>query len=369
MSWALTLPTAIKIMLSRRAFLQSSTALGVTLLPGCAISTNKEQPTTVAGCATDGQGNYFAASVTPQGKLKYSHPLPARGHGLANNPIHQHLAIVARRQGQFADIISLNKGQLVQRITPRQNRFFYGHATYSSNGEILYVSEGESKTCNGVIGIYDVVKGYQRIGEISDFGIGPHQIELLSNGDLVVAVGGIQTQGRQKINLDTMNSTLVTLNKETGQITSQAHLDDPLLSIRHIAVTPQDQIFVGVQSQAPDESLSSLVYKKTDSEYLEALPCHADDWLGFEGYIGSLAVTDTTLVVSSPRGNRIGLFDVQTGKLQQTRFVADGCALASTKHNYYIVDNKGTFYTGDEQAHSVSGNLPSIYWDNHWIVV
>ncbi|GEA61478.1 DUF1513 domain-containing protein [Vibrio comitans] len=356
-------------MINRRTFLKSSSALGITLLPGCAVSLAKEQPTAIAGCATDGKGNYFAAAVTPQGKLKYSHPLPARGHGLASNTTHQHLAVIARRQGQFVDIISLDNGQLVQRITPVQHRFFYGHAAYSSDSETLYVSEGETHSCKGVIGIYDVAKDYQRIGKFSNFGIGPHQIEVLSNGDLVVAVGGIQTQGRKKINLDSMHSTLVTLNKDTGKITSQAHLEDPLLSIRHIAVTPQDQVFVGVQSQAPDESLSSLVFTKTDAEYLNPLPLDTEEWLGFEGYIGSLAVTDTTLIVSSPRGNRIALFDRQTGKLKQVRFVADGCALASTKHNYYIVDNKGTLYTGDEQAHNASGSLAGIYWDNHWIVI
>ncbi|GAL22313.1 putative exported protein [Vibrio maritimus] len=56
--------------------------------------------------------------------------------------------------------------------------------------------------------MYDVENGYRKVEEFSGFGIGPHEIITMSDGRLVVGVGGVHTQGRSPLNLDTMNQVL-----------------------------------------------------------------------------------------------------------------------------------------------------------------
>ncbi len=56
-----------------------------------------------------------------------------------------------------------------------------------------------------MVGVYDATDGFTRIGEFPTFGVGPHELLLLGDGDTIaVANGGIETHpdfGRAKLNL------------------------------------------------------------------------------------------------------------------------------------------------------------------------
>ena len=90
----------------------------------------------------------------------------------------------------------------------------------------------------GVIGIYDIADNFRRLGEISSYGIGPHQLGMLSDGKtLVVANGGILTHPlrcREKLNLDTMKPSLTYIDSSSGDLVDQFYPGHHQQSIRHL---------------------------------------------------------------------------------------------------------------------------------------
>ncbi len=60
-----------------------------------------------------------------------------------------------------------------------------------------------------VIGIYDVAQGYHKVEEFTGFGIGPHEVIIMPDGNLAIGVGGVHTDGRTPKNLDSMQPSLV----------------------------------------------------------------------------------------------------------------------------------------------------------------
>jgi hypothetical protein len=85
-----------------------------------------------------------------------------------------------------------------------------GHA---AAGTLLLTSEVMAQGSAGRTGLWDT-SICRRIGEWDSGGIGPQDIRRLSNGRILVAKGGIQTDpsDRAKLNLATMRSNLTVLS-------------------------------------------------------------------------------------------------------------------------------------------------------------
>ena len=85
---------------------------------------------------------------------------------------------------------------------------------------MLFTTENDYNGKRGVLGIRDS-QSLQPVGEYATDGLDPHDVQLLPDGKtLVVANGGIETHpdfGRRKLNLDTMQPSLVYLDSETGK--------------------------------------------------------------------------------------------------------------------------------------------------------
>ncbi len=110
-------------------------------------------------------------------------------------------------------------------FTTPANRHFYGHGVFSRDGRLLYATEHDNETRAGLIGVYNATGGYKRIGEMPTYGIGPHEVILLSDGKtLAVANGGIETHietGREKLNLSSMQPSLAFIDSTNGRLISQ----------------------------------------------------------------------------------------------------------------------------------------------------
>ena len=117
------------------------------------------------------------------------------------------VAVMGRRPSEWFWILAADSGKLRYSIRAEANRHFYGHACYSLEGDLLYVTENNTSDFSGVIGIYDVASGYKKIGEFATQGIGPHEIVMHPDGKtLVIANGGIKTEraSREELNIDSM---------------------------------------------------------------------------------------------------------------------------------------------------------------------
>ena len=262
--------------------------------------------------------------------------LPGRGHSFALRPRKHEAVHFARRPGRFALVLDLVQGTVARTVETPDGRHFYGHGVYSPDGRLLYATENDFEAERGVIGVYGAERSYKRLGEHRSHGIGPHEIALLSDGEtLVVANGGIATHPnlpRVKLNLPTMAPSLCYVDRRSGALRRELVLDPALhrLSIRHLAVGPEDTVAVAMQYEGPAHDRVPLVALQRGGGPLHLLQGPGSVLRAMKNYCGSVCFDPAggTIAVSAPRGNLVTFWDVGTGRYLSSATVADGCGVA-----------------------------------------
>ena len=185
--------------------------------------------------------------------------LPARAHQILPMPnaqTHLNQAIaVARRPGEYLVRFGTQKSKILAWHDMEQDRYLGGHAVFSHDGQSLYTTETDAETGQGLVAERDPITLKKR-REFSTHGIGPHALLIEPNGELVVANGGILNlpeTGRRKLNLNRMDASLVKLNASTGELVTQWRLEDPFLSLRHLARAPDGTLAIALQAEHPDK--------------------------------------------------------------------------------------------------------------------
>ncbi|RJG42610.1 DUF1513 domain-containing protein [Motilimonas pumila] len=347
----------------RRQFLQG---LGVLSL-GMALPQTVWAHTgpLLLSCARQGDSDYLVAH-TLQGKQVSQFKLPHRGHGLAPIPAKfatQQVAsslVFGRRPGRYIAHVNCLDGQLIDQYMYPEDRHCYGHGTFDVRGN-LYVCEGVSASSQGVIGLYQLQHGkLKRQGEWLLPAVGPHEIIVHPDQrHLIVAVGGIHTHGRNKLNLDTMQPALFYLSLSTGQIRQSVHIPAHQLSIRHLAATRQGDVVFACQDQAADNEMLPLLYRHrlgdTKAAPLQAEP---EQWLRFAQYVGSVAIFEQQVWASSPRGDCVACWNVRSGKMLSQTAMADACGLTASTQGVSVSAGNG------QLRHQQTWQTP-WHFDNH----
>ncbi|MCE2573350.1 DUF1513 domain-containing protein [Motilimonas eburnea] len=356
--------------LSRRQFLRTLAYLGVTTsLAGSLSWAQGQTPRRFLSCAQQQQQDYLVCADV-SGQTRYQLPLPERGHGLAVNP-NQDLGLVfSRRPGRYITAFNVQTGEQEWQHALPSERHCYGHGCFSQDG-LLYVSEGDTATSQGVIGVYQVEQSLKQVALLQGFGIGPHEIVMHPDQQhLIVAVGGIATDKRTPLNLNTMAPSLVYLDRHTGKRVHTVTLPDHLLSIRHLAVATDGTVAMACQYQGESEMLP-LLYRHQLSLPATSLTSQAqpvagseEDWLRFNDYLGSVAMVGEQIISTSPRGNCVGRWHKDTGALLGIENLNDVCGLAVTPEQQAVLTTGAGVI-----AHQAQRHLTPWAWDNHAIAL
>ena len=331
----------------------------------------------------DTAGGYRVSGFSASGTLLFDLPLPGRGHSFAVRPGGHTAVHFARRPGRFALVVDLVRGAVDRRLETPADRHFYGHGVFSLDGRLLYATENDFSGERGVIGVYDANADYRRIGELESHGIGPHDIHLLSDGEtLVVANGGIATRPdlpRVKLNLPTMAPSLCLVDRRDGTLLQERRLDPALhqLSIRHLAVGPEDTVAVAMQYEGPAGDLVPLVAVWRGVEGLRLLRGPAAVLRAMKHYCGSVCFDPSgrAIAVSAPRGGLVTFWDVGAGRYLSSARVPDGCGVAPGKEPNEFLASSGPggvvvidARSGRARPFSVN-RLQNGRWDNHLVAV
>ncbi|MEP3275774.1 MAG: DUF1513 domain-containing protein [Stappiaceae bacterium] len=318
----------------------------------------------------------FAISIFNQdGDIVLSEPLPDRGHDVAICEQKGHFVTFARRAGFFALVLDVFQRNEPILLKASEGRHFYGHGVYSPDGDLLYATEQDYETARGVLGIYDASDGYNRIGEISTHGVGPHDLVLTPDGTtLVVANGGIKTHpdtGRDKLNLSTMQPNMALIDRVSGSLIRRLSLpkESHQLSIRHLDIDNAGTVWFGCQHQGELSEAPSLVGHLKRDEELQLLSMPPSVSMRMENYVGSVAVNNKTGVVatSGPRGGLVLFWDSNSGALINEHVLSDGCGLAATEEGFIASNGRGRLVSADPNR-LVAKNLArfaGVAWDNH----
>jgi uncharacterized protein len=329
-------------MTSRRGFLVSLLAAGAVPHIGWAAVGN---PSYLAA-AQEKDGKFALLGFDDAGGETFRVSLPARGHAGAGHPLRAEAVAFARRPGTFALVIDCTSGAVLHRLTPPDNRQFNGHGVFANGGALLFTSEQKSDDSRGIIGIWSVEAGYQRIGEMTSFGIGPHDLRLMPDQTtLVVANGGIATDptDRTKLNIDTMRPNLSYIALD-GTLLEQVELASNLAknSIRHLALRTDGLVAFAMQWEGEEGAATPLLglHRRGEEAILAAAPL-ADE-LVMQGYAGSIAFggDGSEVAITSPRGGRLHRFS-DLGLFLGAVSRGDVCGLAARHDGLLASDGLG----------------------------
>lgn len=350
-------------MASRRGFLQ--TVLAAFALPSLTWA-DAGNPSFLSA-AKRADGSYALFGLDTAGQVRFSIPLPTRGHAAAAHPTSPIAVAFARRPGTYAIILDCITGEEIAQMQAPTGHHFYGHGAFSLDGTTLFTTENHIETGEGVIGVW---QDFQRVGAFSSNGIGPHEILRLPMSDtLIVANGGIHTHpdtGRAKLNIETMQPNLSYLSPE-GEVLEMVSLAHAKNSIRHIAVRPDGLVGMAMQWQGNVAEVPPLLALHRMGEApreIKAAPAQ-HRWL--KGYAGSIAFAQNSVGITSPRGGVAQIFDIETTALKAEIKRPDICGLAPHDAGFIATDGLGHVVQLNGETETPLSHNPTILWDNHLI--
>lgn len=356
-------------MATRRGFLASLAASSLAPVAGWARVGAPE----FLSAARSSNGSYHLFGLTGQGAPVFQIPLPARGHAAAAHPERAEAVAFARRPGRFGIVLSCETGRVLAELDAPEGRHFYGHGAFSSDGALLFTTENDYDAARGLVGVWDA-RTYQRLGEFSSGGIGPHDIRLMPDGGtLVVANGGIETHpdsGRAKLNLPFMQPNLTYLSVE-GDVLEQAELAREMHtnSIRHLDVRADGLVGFATQWQGSTADSPSVIGLHRRGEAPRLLNATQTQARSMDGYGGSVAFHQegTRIAVSSPRGGLVQLADVAAGAVVGQLEMPDVCGLGVFCGALRASTGTGAFW--DATATPRVLTQQPVAWDNHLVRV
>ncbi len=311
--------------------------------------------------------DFFLHGLTTTGISLFQLPLPGRGHAAAAHPSRAEAVAFARRPGTFALVIDCATGAVRHRLTPPEGIQFNGHGAFSADGAHLMTSEVVAETSEGRIGLWDTTR-YTRLTDWPSHGIGPHDIKRLSDGRLAVANGGIRTDpvDRTKLNLADMRPNL-TLMSEDGTLLDQIDIPDMSQnSIRHLALSGDTIAFALQWEGDPSEPVPQLGLWTPGQTPILCAPPDAQAF-AMHGYAGSIAATRDRILITSPKGGALMLFDAN-GTHTATHHRPDLCGAATNGAGFTVTDGKGAIWTATDD-----GLIPLVNgqtrWDNHLVAL
>lgn len=291
----------MKNTFDRRRFLLSMGALGMLSKSGLALAgEGAAEATALVGAAWRGPnpGDTYYAGVLAANweskklEIRYATALPTRPHGLLPEA-DGGLLVTGVRPGGWLLRCDGN-GQVTQQINLEEETSsarLNGHAILSQRGDVIFTTETDSKSGRGKIGVRDR-QSLKKLDEWESHGMEPHQLLLDAEGHVVIANGGIpRTAADKKYDLQRMDSSLVRLDGQSGRLLRQWKLDDPRLSLRHLAWSHSaaaDKTCLGIAMQAehddPAKRAAAPVLAVLDGDAL-SIPTRANDGVGYAGDI------------------------------------------------------------------------------------
>lgn len=363
-------------MNSRRNFLKIAAAAAATgALPRLSWA-DAGAPAYLAAAKAP-SGEFFLCGLGADGAPRFRLPLPGRGHAAAAHPTRSLAVAFARRPGSFALVIDCALGAEIARLTAPEERHFYGHGAFNTEGTLLYTCENAYELGEGRIGVWDAEDGFKRIGEFYSGGVGPHELVFdHARRRILAANGGIMTHpdsGRAKLNLPVMRPNLAYLDPESGETLAAIEPPEALRmnSLRHVALRPDGLAAVAGQWQGDLAEAPPLLALHRFGE--ETLRFHAEPTaaqLGMNGYAGSVAFSEdgTAAAIASPRGSRMQIFDAESGAVLGAHAIQDVCGLAPGAGGFTASDGLGRI-----AAIAPDGTEPRFLsrqdgaWDNHLV--
>lgn len=307
--------------------------------------------------------------VPPSGppRLRWQTPLPGRAHGLLALPGGD-LVVLAVRPGPW--LLRLDRlGRIQARADladePDGHRLD-GHALLSSDGQWLLTPQTDLRGQGWLAWRHPHTLALAH--RTPAHGIDPHHLVLDAEGHVLLALGGIRRTGDgRKVELDRMQSALVRLHRDSGALLGRWQLDDPRLSLRHLAWSGAgDDRRLGVALQAEHDELperaAAPLLAVWDGERLQPQRAGA----GHAGYAGDIAPAGADgFALSAQKAGR-GLIWLPQAQGEFAR-IAEPCALAASGGAVWLAGAAGLARWHPAEAPAMWRWPQPMVVDNHGV--
>ncbi|PID46566.1 MAG: hypothetical protein CSB47_03355 [Proteobacteria bacterium] len=364
--------------MQRRDFLRLTASLAVTSISSKAL-------------AGAGKFRLFSASDNDQGLHRLTlwesastqakhFAIPFRAHDILPFPDKQHVMAFGRRPEMHCVVVNTQNAKSTL-VDAKAGRHFYGHGCFSQDGSTLFTTENFYDKGTGVIGIRDS-QSMTVLGEYQTHGVGPHDIHLMPDGKtLVVANGGIATHpdyGRRKLNIDTMQPSLVYIDLSNGQKLDEFRLKEHKLSIRHLSVNERGDVGVATQYQGNSHKQPPpcLVAYQRHGQPLKEISIPTTLSHAVRGYMADIAHDphNEVLIATAPRGNRITLWDTRQFQFIQHIDLPQPSGIQYLADEKYFVISSATGGIYRVDLNVTHPEVQLLYsdrhtaWDNHLVI-
>lgn len=370
----------------RRRLLQLGALLALPV-PARAVARDGGQPLLLSAVSDADDRHWLVAAQldAEDASIAWQQPLPARAHHIAVQEALGCYIAVARRPGTWLVLGDLQSGAVHAELSVPADRHLYGHGVFSADARWFYTTESafeDRDSDSGLVVEWRVVEqqgrlGLQRGREFATRGVGPHELLLMPDGNtLVVANGGMRTHPateREVLNLDSMQPSLVYLDRHSGVVLEQQLLPADLHqnSIRHLDVTADGLVGIGLQFQGEAWQSVPLVALHRRGEALRLLQAPPELQPQLQQYVGSVRFdrSGRYLAASCPRGNQLTFWDSASGSFLHNLRARDACGLGGIDGGFVFSSGVGRLAAIDLADRSVRDfALPGQwqgFWDNH----
>ncbi len=382
-----TNPAGLLMNPDRRHFLTLAGALIGSPVLAVGQNSSASSPLFLSAASDSDDRHWVIGFEVVEGKSseKFRHRLPARAHHIA---VHEALGVfivIARRPGNYLWVGDLLSGEQMAEITVPVDRHLYGHGIFSADGKSFYAPENAWQLINGDSGrvvSWQVSRDSQgfsmtRTGDFPSYGTGPHELLLKQDQlTLVVANGGIRThpeQPREKLNIPSMEPSLVYMDAFTGELQEQQMLNAQYhqASIRHIDQNAAGQIVIGMQYEGEPFDRVPLLALHEQGKPLQLLWAPEPQQGQMKQYVGSVRYDHSGrfFAASSPRGNMISFWDAHSGEMKKSLRSRDGCGLCAIDQGFLFTAGTGRITRYDMARDEITaldiGSDGKVFWDNH----
>jgi hypothetical protein len=350
--------------LGRRDWLLSAGMLAIAVPFGAARAAPRA--TTLAAAWDDREGRHHAGLVGAAAteaplRVLQSIELPTRAHGVWVEAGGS-LLVAARRPGDW--LLRWWPGRAApQWCWSEPERRYAGHVVTDPAGRRLYTTETDLDSGAGRIVVRDI-RSLEPVADWPSHGIDPHQLMFDADGSLLVANGGVPTRpetGRVKLDRAGMDPSLVRLDPHDGRRLGQWRLDDPRLSIRHLARHAGGTVGIALQAEHDDDAARAAapLLALFDGRTLRC----AEPGMPLAGYGGDIAATAEGYAVGATRAGGIARWR-RDGRWLGLTPLADACPLTMHDDELWAGGSARALQRADAapRAHEVT----EVRLDNHW---
>lgn len=369
------------MQLDRRIFLRGLAATGLLPSTACGEEELDERWLSAHG---DSPARYGVALLAPGEQEAAVLHSGFRGHDLAQNPARpEQVVMFGRRPGRSALVLDALRLTRVRTFEPARGHSMMGHGFFSPDGARLYTTEADDVSGDGALVVRET-NDWRVLERIATEGIGPHQAALMPDGTTaVIANGGILTRpesGREKLNLDTMRSTLTYLDLDRGRVLASETVAESKASIRHLEVAVDGTVALGLQLQREAMSHNDVVALAGVhrlGERIELFDQGLEIMGAMNDYVGSVAVCSSTRVAgfTSPRGSLAAFWDLDSGALLGSHALRDVCGItvSADARRFVLSSSTGVVRHLDsttlEERIERRSDATGVRWDNHLITI